>query len=107
MDQVSLSDIITGAWEEIKGYVLKAFKEAVEVVLLEEQREVSEGRLQAVLDNLQRRINCRLRKLDTDALERATELMERSLQQALEKIERTTKKLGSTTARLHRLGWVL
>ena len=74
---------------------------------MEEQREVSERRLQGIIDNLQQRINCRLRALDTDAMERATELMEKKLQQALEKMERTTKKLGSTTARLHRLGWSL
>ena len=47
MDQVSLSDIVTGAWEEIKGYVLKALKEAVEAVLLEKQRKVlGRGRYQ-------------------------------------------------------------
>jgi len=47
MDQVSLSDIVTGAWEEIKGYVLKALKEAVEAVLLKEQRKVlGRGRYQ-------------------------------------------------------------
>jgi len=40
MDQVSLSDIVTGAWEEIKAYVLKVLKEAVEVMLLEEQDKV-------------------------------------------------------------------
>ena len=47
MDQVSLSDIVTGAWEEIKAYVLKVLKEAVEVMLLEEQDKVlGRGRYQ-------------------------------------------------------------
>jgi len=47
MGQVSLSDIVRGAWEEIEGYVLKILKEAVEVVLLEEQNKVlGRGRYQ-------------------------------------------------------------
>ena len=69
--------------------------------------EIKMIRLHKLLERIQRRINCRLRELDLDAMERATELMEKSLQQALEKMERVTKKLGSTTARLHRLGWSL
>ena len=40
MNQVSLSDIVTGAWEEIKAYVLQVLKEAVGVMLLEEQNKV-------------------------------------------------------------------
>ena len=47
MEQLSLSDIVIGAWEEIKGYVLKALKDTVEAVLLEEQRKVlGRGRYQ-------------------------------------------------------------
>ncbi len=47
MDQVSLSDMVTGAWEEIKAYVLKVLKGAVEVMLLEEQDKVlGRGRYQ-------------------------------------------------------------
>ena len=69
--------------------------------------EIKMIRLHKLLERIQRRINCRLQELDLDAMERAMELMEKSLQQALEKMERVTKKLGSTTARLHRLGWSL
>ncbi len=76
--------------------------------LVEDYRyELKMDKLQGVLDNLEKRINCQLRELDTEALERAMELIEKSVQQALEKMERVTKKLGSTTARLHRLGWSL
>ena len=47
MDQLSLSDIITGAREEIKEYVLKALKEVVEMILLEGQSKVlGRGRYQ-------------------------------------------------------------
>ncbi|TKJ29120.1 hypothetical protein CEE39_09425 [bacterium (candidate division B38) B3_B38] len=69
--------------------------------------EIKMNKVHKVLERIQRRINCRLRKFDTDAMERATEQMERRLQQALETLERVTKKLGSTTARLHRLGCAL
>ncbi|MFB0519192.1 MAG: hypothetical protein ACETWC_07925 [Acidobacteriota bacterium] len=40
MEQLSPSDIVTGAWEQIKGYVLKVLKEAVEMILLEGQSKV-------------------------------------------------------------------
>jgi len=40
MNQTSLSEIVTGAWEEIKGFVLKILKEMVEAMLLEEQDKV-------------------------------------------------------------------
>ena len=69
--------------------------------------EIKMDKLQGVLENLEKRINCQLQELDLEAMERAMELMEKKLQQTLEKMERVTKKLGSTTARLHRLGWSL
>ncbi len=69
--------------------------------------EIKINRINRVMERIQKRINCRLRELDLEAMERAMELMEKSLQQSLEAIERVTKKLGNTTARLHRLGWSL
>ncbi|MFB0518075.1 MAG: hypothetical protein ACETWC_02200 [Acidobacteriota bacterium] len=40
MEQLSLSDIVAGAWEEIRSYVLRILGEAVEAVLLDEKNKV-------------------------------------------------------------------